>query len=106
MKKIKYFIFSLLIMFIGIFDVYGFSGFSDTQKNALKKFLKSFEYPSRLLGSCRYSHEFENGDLNFLDFYRSGIERYNELYDMCSNKEKCEIIKEEKISIHLFSNML
>lgn len=99
MKKIKYFIFSLLIMFIGIFDVYGFSGFSDTQKNALKKFLKSFEYPSRLLGSCRYSHEFENGDLNFLDFYRSGIERYNELYDMCSNKEKCEIIKEEKISI-------
>lgn len=34
MKKIKYFIFSLLIMFIGIFDVYGFSGFSDTQKNA------------------------------------------------------------------------
>ena len=55
MKKIKYFIFSLLIMFIGIFDVYGFSGFSDTQKNALKKFLKSFEYPSRLLGSCRYS---------------------------------------------------
>lgn len=99
MKKIKYFIFSLLIMFIGIFDVYGFSGFSDTQKNALKKFLKSFEYPSRFLGSCRYSHEFENGDLNFLDFYRSGIERYNELYDMCSNKEKCEIIKEEKISI-------
>lgn len=38
MKKIKYFIFSLLIMFIGIFDVYGFSGFSDTQKNALKNF--------------------------------------------------------------------
>lgn len=64
MKKIKYFIFSLLIMFIGIFDVYGFSGFSDTQKNALKKFLKSFEYSSRLLGSCRYSHEFENDDSN------------------------------------------
>ena len=39
MKKIKYFIFSLLIMFIGIFDVYGFSDFSDTQKNALKKVL-------------------------------------------------------------------
>lgn len=96
MKRIKYFIFLFLIMFIGIFDVYGLS---DKQINALKKFLKSFEYPSRLLGSCRYSHEFENGDLNFLDFYRSGIERYNELYDMCSNKEKCEIIKEEKISI-------
>ena len=97
MKRIKYFIFSFLIMFIGIFDVYGLS---DKQINALKKFLKSFEYPSRLLGSCRYSHEFENGDLNFLDFYRSGIERYNELYDMCSNKENCsETIKEEKISI-------
>ena len=96
MKRIKYFIFSFLIMFIGIFDVYGFS---DAQINALKKALKSIEYPSRLLGSCRYSHEFENGDLNFLDFYRSGIERYNELYDMCSNKEKCEMIKEEKISI-------
>lgn len=57
MKKIKYFIFSFLIMFIGIFDVYGLS---DAQINTLKKALKSFEYPSRLLESCRYSHEFEN----------------------------------------------
>lgn len=37
MKRIKYFIFSFLIMFIGIFDVYGLS---DKQINALKKIFK------------------------------------------------------------------